>query len=538
MMKKIHARLILVAINIILFFTSVLLPACIGSDSKGLAILTKNGNKMYSQFLYSGKSNSVKQFETTEGPMDSSWPMYCHDTHHTGQSQYSTITNNGGIKWKYKTDQGILSPPVIGKDGTIFVGCGNYYGPLYAIYPNGTKKWQFNTCDMIMSSPAIDENGTIYIGSEDGYFYAVHPNGTMKWKFAPGGKIDSSPAIAPDRTIYVGTYDKGYLCALNPNGTEKWHYDPGDWVFASPAVADDGTVYITSNNHLLSALYPNGTLQWITGQIHGFLGSPTVGEDGTVYIANKYEFNGSLYAIYPNGTLKWRKDIGSGSTHTPSLGNDGTIYIGADKLYAFFPDGSNKWIFNSGLYASSDALAISEEGTIYFGASNYNENDGYLFAVNPDGTEKWREWICNSFLWSSPAIANDGTVYIGSALVSTVPYGFLYAFNGKQFKDPVMEKLKNGKIYLFDRELRLTLPDSHHDPFVFGKLTIMVSQADPVNVSRVEFYIDGVKRYVTATLPYQWTWTGYAFWEHYINVSVWNVSGMNKQVGIYVIKIF
>jgi len=109
------------------------------------------------------KSETPNEATITTSAMNSSWPMYCHDVYHTGQSQYSTVTNIGGLKWTFRTEMGIDSSPAIGNDGTIYVGGCN--GSLFAINQNGTKKWQLNTGFIISSSPAISNDGTIYIGS-------------------------------------------------------------------------------------------------------------------------------------------------------------------------------------------------------------------------------------------------------------------------------------------------------------------------------------------------------------------------------------
>jgi len=45
--------------------------------------------------------------------MDSPWPMYCHDTHHTGQSPYSTADNPGAEKWRFWTDSYMEDSAVI-----------------------------------------------------------------------------------------------------------------------------------------------------------------------------------------------------------------------------------------------------------------------------------------------------------------------------------------------------------------------------------------------------------------------------------------
>ena len=65
----------------------------------------------------------------------------------------------------------MYSSPVIGSDGTIYVGSDDHN--LYAINPDGSKKWNFKTRFEVSSSPAIGSDGTIYVGSEDNYLYAI-----------------------------------------------------------------------------------------------------------------------------------------------------------------------------------------------------------------------------------------------------------------------------------------------------------------------------------------------------------------------------
>jgi len=467
--------------------------------------------------------------ETPIGPMDSPWPMYCFNAQHQAQSPYSTETNNGGIQWTFNTITGIDSSPTIGSDGTIYFGC---YHNLYALNSNGTLKWVFTARRIGTSSFAIDGNGVIYFGTEESFFYAVYPNGTMKWLFPTYGMIDSPPVLAQDGTVYFGTVDSGRLYALSPNGIEKWHFTTGDVIFTSPAVGADGTVYISSNDKHLYALFPNGTLKW-SFSTSDFLGSPTIGNDGTIYEAC---WNGNLYAIYPNGTKKWESPIGEGCAHCPSVSTGGTIYIGGDKLYAIYPNGTRKWAYDagSGFKASSDAQAISSDGTIYYGVTS-GRGRADLIAVNPDGSERWRETIANEWVYSSPAIGKDGTVYIGSTSMGTAPYGQLYAFNGIQFDTPVLEQPKSKKLYLFDKETGVTLQTN---TIVIGKITIKVTHPEPENVSMVQFYIDGVKKYEATSPPYQWTWSTFSFGRHNIAVTAVSKTNITKTVGITVWKFF
>ena len=355
--------------------------------------------------IKSEKANILKgTSKPLDGPMDSPWPMYCHDTRHTGRSPYSTVHNYGYELWNMATDGWAEGGPTIDKEGTIYIGA--YY--LYAVYPNGTLKWKYHTIFSIVSAPAIDKNGTIYFGTIYGnpsYLYAVYPNGTLKWKWS-AGSVFGSPTIGNDGTIYFGG-DNHYINALYPNGTLKWRYQTGHVVYSSPAIGQDGIVYCGSHDTYLYALYPNnGTLKWKYKTGDWIRTSPCVADDGTIYAVSLDSY---LYALYPNGTLKWKTNVGAGTS--PTIGQEGTIYCGYNKLYAIYPtNGSVKWVFNpgSGMSIEGGTPCNSADGTIYFGTSD----GGEIIAVNPNGAENWRRWIgtCDS----PPSIGNDGTVYIGS----------------------------------------------------------------------------------------------------------------------------
>ena len=406
---------------------------------------------------------SPQTSSVSSGPMDSPWPMYCHDVRHTGRSPYSTASNPGTVKWKFRTEYGIDSSPAIDENGTIYIGSNEGY--LHAINSNGTEKWRFTTNFFVTSSPAIAEDGTIYVGSWDDYFYAIYSNGTLKWRFYAHDTVRTSPAIAEDGTVYFGVlgpgWDKGRIHALNPNGTEKWYFDTGDWVYTSPAIGMDGTVYCSSNDkHLYALNSDNGTLKW-NFKRSDYLGSPAIEDDGTVYIPC---WDGYLYAIFPNGTMRWKSGIGWGSGHTPSIAKDGTIYIGGDELYAIYPNGTRKWAYDPGQYldVTSVSHAISADGTIYIGVSMDTGYGGDIIAINPDGTEKWRERIHNERVWSSPAIGSDGTVYIGT---SWNDFGVLHAFgelDSNAPDAPTVDGLTSGKSGI-EYEYNFTTTDPNGD---------------------------------------------------------------------------
>jgi len=351
---------------------------------------------------------------TVNGLADTPWPKYQGNSQNTGQSPYNGPQTNN-LLWTYPTGTINYASPVIGEDGTIYIGS---YGTntLYAINPDGTLKWSYITGGKIYHSAAIATDGTIYFGSYDSKFYALNPDGTLKWTYTVGSGITASPTIGADGTIYIGSMDKN-LYAINPDGTLKWTYTIGGTIKSSATVAADGSIYLVGKSNFY-ALTHDGALKWTytySGTSEG--SSPSIGSDGTIYFGT---YNRGLFALTPNGTLKWKyTSTGNIYGSTPAIATDGTIYIGSynGNLYAFNPDGTVKWSYSTGSSVRGSAV-IGADGTIYFICGN-----DMIYALNPNGTMKWSYATGTAqYGASSPAIAPDGTLYIGSY------DGNLYAF--------------------------------------------------------------------------------------------------------------
>jgi len=355
-------------------------------------------------------NNLIPESTGDDSLMDSAWPMYCHDTRHTGLSPYSTIDNPGLVKWRINLVDAVKGSPVIDENNNIYVGADH----IFAIYPNGTLKWENDNWVNPFTAPAIDKNGILYVGScwASNYLYAIYTsNGTLMWKYTTGSDVESSPVIGNDSTIYIGDWN-GDVHAVYQNGTRKWKYHTGDVITSSPAIGLDGTIYIGSHDDNLYAFYPNGTVKWKfkTGSwVHG---SPSIADDGTIYIGSD---DGKLYALYPdNGTMKWKVSIGA-TWCSPVIDDDGTIYAGVfqENVFAINPNGTIKWKYDApGRIWFGESIAISADGTLYFGTTWMDGGDEAFIALNSDGTERWIKRFGG--IESSPAIAEDGTIYVGS----------------------------------------------------------------------------------------------------------------------------
>ena len=365
--------------------------------------------KAVSQFI--NKEFAGDSPEIVEEPIDSPWPMYCHDAKHTGRSSYSTANTTGIEKWRFICDWRVKGGAIIDENNTIYFG--SYDHNVYALYSNGTLKWKNDNIGVIYTAPVIDKNGVIYIGTIWGspnYLYALNSsNGVLNWMYYLGDSSYSSPVVGEDGTIYIS--EGKTFHAVNSNGTRKWTFRAGDiFLGSSPAIDDDGIVYCGAHDNNLYAWYPNnGSVKWIFDAGTWIHGSPTIGEDGVIYLAA----DNGLYALYSNnGTMKWHNNIGP-IWGSPTLDENGNIYAGTweERFYAIYPNGEVKWIYNApGRIWFGNSAAISADGTIYFGTTWMDGGEGSFIALNKNGAEKWLDDF--GLYESSPAIGKDGTIYI------------------------------------------------------------------------------------------------------------------------------
>lgn len=377
---------------------------------------------------------SVNELELNKLEIDTNYYWRVKAKHSSGETTLSPLWEfktfeAGNIIWTFDVGEKLFSSPVLGYDGTVYVGSTNGY--VYALSNNGNIKWKFKTNGEIGSAPAVGFDGTIYVGSEDTYLYALNPDGSLKWKFKTNGIIISTPSFGIDGKIYFDSYDD-YLYALNKDGKLYWKYKLGSSSESSPIVSKEGDIYIGGNDNCLYAIDSEGKLKWKYETNYNITAPPAI-YNNVIYTTSN---DGYIYAINQDGTLKWKYGEGfdtprgqdvfvvSGFTISSSLAidSDGTIYYTKwdGKLYAVNPDGSLKWKYPEGKDRISPVLstpAIDQEGNIYVGFS------GNLSVISPDGDLKWRINTSNTVF--SPIINVEGTVYF------SCESGIVYAVKGE-----------------------------------------------------------------------------------------------------------
>lgn len=334
----------------------------------------------------------------------SPWPVFRHDTRHSGVSQYH---DPAGLipAWSLSVGNGYSSPS-IGSDGTIYISGTN---SLRAINPDGSLKWSSSISSSTRSTPALASDGTIYIGAS-GYVYAFDSTGAQKWAYSvSGGDVTASPAIGSDGVVYVGSRNHT-LYAINPNGSPKWSVGlGGDIHMTSPVVNSTGSVVYCGGGTTVWALNTsNGSVKWQRSIGVGMTSSASLSPDGsTVYIG---AYDGNMYSINATtGVINWQAPVGfvnASTSASPAIASDGTIYLGSNfgTLYAYNPDGTQKWLYETGSDIRA-SVALNSDGTVV--VASY---DGYVRGLDSTtGLEKWHNLLPASN-YASPAIAANGTV--------------------------------------------------------------------------------------------------------------------------------
>ncbi|HJQ83809.1 MAG TPA: PQQ-binding-like beta-propeller repeat protein, partial [Candidatus Binatia bacterium] len=373
-------------------------------------------------------------------PLDpgSPWPKFRRTSVQDGRSPILP-SRLGGHLWKFQTGKGIFSSPVVGGDGTVYVGSADR--TFYAIAADGSVRWQRLTGEIIDSSALLDDRGRVYFGSGDGKLYALDAaTGAPAWIFGADPAsvtrafidwFEGNVAIGADGTLYVPN-DNFLTYALDRVTTAvRWRFQTADQTWSLPAVdAARGRLFI-GNNSLLTILGDNtfsldaatGATRWSTATDGSIPASPLLTPDGQIVAGG---FDGFVRAYdQETGALRWSFGARDHVYASPAALPDGTIVQAAadGTVYALAPaDGRVVWQFDT-RDAIRSSPAVDGDGNVYVGSG-----EGRLFVLNPDGTLRWSIRLIDAArddLNASPALAADAILIAGeSGEVFSVPYDY------------------------------------------------------------------------------------------------------------------
>ncbi len=233
----------------------------------------------------------------------------------------------------YKLPGSVAGAPVIDRSGYVIVALD--IGILYRFEPNLQNPAWICTLRLNseLTSPVIGDDGTIYVGDDSGYVYAVNEAGSIKtgWPKAvdPAG---ISGMVIGTNALFVTTA-AGKLVALNPqSGTEIYAKSDitTNEIIGSPVLTANGYIYFMDDDDILYAVEQStGNLVWLAEcrtQVEGrgrhsrprrleeaTNPSLTLGPTGNIIVVGADYLYGVLG--YPEGTLpntpwpKWQKDL-------------------------------------------------------------------------------------------------------------------------------------------------------------------------------------------------------------------------------------
>ncbi len=225
----------------------------------------------------------------------------------------------GRQKWvSVSAETNLVTSPALGPDGTLYFIRGSYRGAtfgwnianLYALDgATGRQKWEFPIDDAGNPyPPIIGADGTVYVGSPVSLCARDGTTGDQRWAQLIGGRnwgisaAGGPPVIGVDGTIFVtsladpgrpGGTAVGYLYALDgATGNQIWTHKMGYPTPFSAAISSDGTIYLRGSDGNFMALdQTTGDLKWSIVLSAGY---PAIGRDGTIYVGAQ---DGKLYAL-------------------------------------------------------------------------------------------------------------------------------------------------------------------------------------------------------------------------------------------------
>jgi len=367
---------------------------------------------------------------------DSPWPKFRRTSTQDARGAFGASDGGDAEPWVFTTGKGIFSSPVLGADGTVYIGSADRR--FYAIGPDGAEAWHAATDEIIDSAALLDDQGRVYVGSGDGHVYALDAatgeeqwtfeaddpsvnNAFIRWFEGNVAMAASGDLLIPNDNFYVYSVDR-------ETGEAKWRFRMQDQTWSSPAVdAATDTLFLGNNNLLpigantYAIDASTGAEVWRRLDALGSVAASPLLVGGAVVLG---AFDGYVRSHDPDtGAVNWAAPTRDHVYASAAALSDGALVVpGADgTVRALEPDtGAVRWAFDTPDPIRSSP-AVGADDTVVFGGG-----DGRLYVLDGDGTLRWSMQLVEgdrNDLNASPALGPDGIVIAGeSGEVFFVPH--------------------------------------------------------------------------------------------------------------------
>lgn len=245
----------------------------------------------------------------------------------TNDGMLLTIGTDGVMRSSLKIADGLLSSPVIGNEGVIFVCSSGEVNSLYALDPSGELLWKNSNFDEFHFDPVMDADGNIYLTTW--YEIAkINREGKLIWRY-PCQNISSCPVFDSFDNIYFSSRgDDGWILSLDSNGNLRWKKQLGNcYLDIEPVIDEKNNLYLLSSDDDLHSLYsldPDGNINWSFRPIdRGIISSPAISRDGFLVMGTTYF---KEISVDLEGRLVWETGLEGITQHTPILDSRNFTY--------------------------------------------------------------------------------------------------------------------------------------------------------------------------------------------------------------------
>jgi len=322
------------------------------------------------------------------------------DAAHTGRSENRGPPKTPSPAWTYQTGARVFASPIIGHDGTIYVG--SLDGQFVALNADGSLKWRYSAGEKIYPSALVAGTSVIF-GTHERELVSLSLDGQPRWKLPLQDVVDASATLGPDGRVYVAANG---VYAVDLLGRLHWHKPTAGHVRSAPVIHPARLVIIGTTEGSLMALRPDGSEAWEVPLGGAIEGAASVDDEGQIYTGTG---RGEIIQLDAAGIVRWRFKTGDEVRATPAIARDGTIIVGSydGHVYAMNPSGKLRWKVATGGRVRASAR-VDADGRIYVGSQ-----DNFLYCIDRNGSVLWR-YNVGQDVDSTVEIGSDGTLYFGS----------------------------------------------------------------------------------------------------------------------------
>jgi len=350
------------------------------------------------------------------------WTQYGGNPYDTDSTTVVGPKLINSVMWTYPTAGQIIAAPVVGPDGTQYIG--DTAGFVYAVSSTGTSLWSvsISTAPIIAPAALDTTNGVLIVGPTDGSVSALDlTNGGTLWTL-PSGTVNSyaAPVFAPNGNLYFFDSNGYNLLIYDATGAQLNSVNLPDFPpnQGSPQFDSQSNIYFGSGNGGTYSLDQNGNYRWANSGNSAVVAALIVSESTSQVIimdegayAVAYSFSGTKNShnsvcndVLNNNQQYLHSLIGQENSALYEAG--GLYFMNCFKAAVIAMDITNnlQTIWVTVEIAAETGIAVGGDGTVYVGGPLNT-----MFALSPvDGS------IIGSFVQGPAAFSYFGTPVIGA----------------------------------------------------------------------------------------------------------------------------